>query len=71
MPIAAGSTPGNRKRENEIKKGGRVFTYKDTAIIRPNSDTPYSFAGLALRAEPAGGTSRRRHLESPCLGFMS
>jgi hypothetical protein len=29
-----------------------VFTYKDTAVVTPNSDTPYSFAGLDLRAEP-------------------
>lgn len=29
-----------------------VFTYKDTAVITPNSDTPYSFAFVDLRAEP-------------------
>jgi hypothetical protein len=29
-----------------------VFTYKDTAVVTPNSDTPYSFVGLDLRAEP-------------------
>jgi len=29
---------------NEIKNEARVFTYKDTAIVTPNSDTPYSFA---------------------------
>jgi hypothetical protein len=37
---------------NEIKNEHNVFTYKDTAIISPNSDTPYSFAWLDLRAEP-------------------
>jgi hypothetical protein len=31
----------------------RVFTPADTAFVTPNSDTPYSFAGLDLRAEPA------------------
>jgi hypothetical protein len=31
----------------------RVFTPEDTAFVTPNSDTPYSFAGLDLRAEPA------------------
>jgi hypothetical protein len=30
----------------------RVFTYKDTAVITPNSDTPYSFVCMDLRAEP-------------------
>jgi hypothetical protein len=30
----------------------RVFTYEDTAVIVPNSDTPYSFICLDLRAEP-------------------
>jgi hypothetical protein len=30
----------------------RVFTPKDTAIITPNSDTPYSFVYVDLRAEP-------------------
>jgi hypothetical protein len=27
---------------NQIKNEARVFTYKDTAIVTPNSDTPYS-----------------------------
>jgi hypothetical protein len=30
----------------------RVFTPKDTAVITPNSDTPYSMAAIDLRAEP-------------------
>ena len=37
---------------NQIKNEARVFTYKDTAIVTPNSDTPYSFAWLDVRAEP-------------------
>ncbi|KHK03254.1 putative exported protein [Desulfovibrio sp. TomC] len=37
---------------NHIKNEARVFTYKDTAIITPNSDTPYSLLWLDLRAEP-------------------
>ena len=37
---------------NEIRNEPRVYTYKDTAIITPNSDTPYSFVWMDLRAEP-------------------
>jgi hypothetical protein len=37
---------------NEIKNEARVFTYKDTAIVTPNSDTPYSLLWMDLRAEP-------------------
>lgn len=37
---------------NQIMSEARVFTYKDTAVITPNSDTPYSFMGMDLRAEP-------------------
>ena len=37
---------------NAINNQHRVFTYEDTAIPTPNSDTPYSMAWLDLRAEP-------------------
>jgi hypothetical protein len=37
---------------NDIYNMHRVTTYEDTAIITPNSDTPYSFIWLDLRAEP-------------------
>ena len=37
---------------NQIKNEARVYTYKDTAVITPNSDTPYSLLWLDLRAEP-------------------
>jgi hypothetical protein len=37
---------------NHICNIPRVYTPADTAIQTPNSDTPYSFAGLDLRAEP-------------------
>jgi hypothetical protein len=37
---------------NQIFNEARVFTYKDTAIITPNSDTPYSLLWMDLRAEP-------------------
>ena len=37
---------------NQIKNEARVYTYKDTAIVTPNSDTPYSLLFMDLRAEP-------------------
>jgi hypothetical protein len=37
---------------NHIKNQTSVFTYEDTAVITPNSDTPYSNVWLDLRAEP-------------------
>jgi hypothetical protein len=37
---------------NTIVNEARVFTYKDTSVITPNSDTPYSLLWLDLRAEP-------------------
>jgi hypothetical protein len=37
---------------NQIKNEARVFTYEDTAVVTPNSDTPYSILWMDLRAEP-------------------
>ncbi len=37
---------------NQIISDARVFTPKDTAIVTPNSDTPYSLLQMDLRAEP-------------------
>lgn len=37
---------------NRIYNTARVFTPKDTAVITPNSDTPYSMLCVDLRAEP-------------------
>lgn len=37
---------------NSVSSTARVYTPADKAIITPNSDTPYSFATLDLRAEP-------------------
>ena len=37
---------------NEINNQHRVATYEDTAVVTPNSDTPYSTLWLDLRAEP-------------------
>lgn len=37
---------------NQIINTARVFTPADVAVQTPNSDTPYSFIGADLRAEP-------------------
>jgi hypothetical protein len=37
---------------NQINNEARVFTYEDTAVVTPNSDTPYSVLWTDLRAEP-------------------
>ncbi|MCK1721967.1 DUF1254 domain-containing protein [Bradyrhizobium sp. 141] len=37
---------------NHLKNEASVYTYKDTAIVTPNSDTPYSMGWMDLRAEP-------------------
>src|ERR1700734_969000 len=46
------SDPSYKAPLNQIWNAPNVFTYKDTAIVTPNSDTPYSFIGMDLRAEP-------------------
>lgn len=37
---------------NQIKNESQVYTWKDTAIVTPNSDTPYSWLWMDLRTEP-------------------
>ncbi|HEY1784362.1 MAG TPA: DUF1254 domain-containing protein [Pirellulales bacterium] len=37
---------------NHVLSTAQVFTPKDTAIVTPNSDTPYSMVQADLRAEP-------------------
>lgn len=37
---------------NQLYNEARVFTWQDTSVPTPNSDTPYSLAWLDLRAEP-------------------
>src|SRR5258708_37046159 len=51
MPSIA-SPDSSRRRLINSRTEPNVFTYKDTAIVTPNSDTPYSFVWMDLRAEP-------------------
>lgn len=37
---------------NQLYNTARVFTPQDTAVVTPNSDTPYSFFCADLRSEP-------------------
>lgn len=37
---------------NTIYNEHRTFTYRDTSVVTPNADTPYSLGYLDLRAEP-------------------
>lgn len=37
---------------NQIANESRVFTPKDTSVVTPNSDTPYSVLMMDLRTEP-------------------
>lgn len=44
--------PEYRGPPNTVANFARVFTPADKAFVTPNSDTPYSFIALDLRAEP-------------------
>ena len=46
------SSPEYKAPWNTLYNTARVYTPADTAIQTPNSDTPYSFIGMDLRAEP-------------------
>ncbi len=37
---------------NQVSNARDTFTYKDTAVVTPNADTPYSMVWMDLRAEP-------------------
>ena len=51
--FAVDKTSGQYKAPfNVLSNEASVFTYKDTAVVTPNSDTPYSFVLMDLRAEP-------------------
>jgi hypothetical protein len=46
------SGPEYKAPPNQLYNTARVYTPKDTAIVTPNSDTPYSFVAMDLRTEP-------------------
>lgn len=46
------TSPEFKTTWNEIVSAANVFTPEDKAVQTPNSDTPYSFLGADLRAEP-------------------
>ncbi len=46
------SSPSYKAPFNQIKNIARVYTPDDTTMQTPNSDTPYGYGGLDLRAEP-------------------
>ncbi len=46
------ASPEYKAPINQLYNTARVYTPKDTAIVTPNSDTPYSFVAMDLRAEP-------------------
>src|SRR5262245_22007282 len=46
------SSPEFKAPWNQLTNIPRVYTPADKAVQTPNSDTPYSFVGLDLRAEP-------------------
>jgi hypothetical protein len=46
------ASPEYKTAPNRLYNTARVYTPKDTAVVTPNSDTPYSFVAMDLRAEP-------------------
>ena len=46
------SSPEYKTTVNQLYNTARVYTPHDTAVVTPNSDTPYSFIAMDLRAEP-------------------
>jgi hypothetical protein len=46
------SSPEYKTPINQLYNTARVYTPEDTAVVTPNSDTPYSFVAMDLRAEP-------------------
>jgi hypothetical protein len=53
------SASGYKAPLNTLYNAANVHTPADKTIVMPNSDTPYSFVGLDLRAEPSIGDDSR------------
>ncbi|MCB1733526.1 MAG: DUF1254 domain-containing protein, partial [Halieaceae bacterium] len=45
-------SPNYKAPINQLFNEARTFTSADTGVVTPNSDTPYSFDWMDLRAEP-------------------
>jgi hypothetical protein len=45
-------SPAYKAPFNQLYNTARVYTPADTTVVTPNSDTPYSFVCMDLRAEP-------------------
>jgi len=60
---------------NQLHNMARIFTPKDTAVVTPNSDTPYSFFCADLRAEPVVFTvpqvERGRYFSVQLIAFYT
>jgi len=46
------ASPEYKTPLNQLYNTARVYTPQDKAVVTPNSDTPYSFVAMDLRAEP-------------------
>jgi hypothetical protein len=53
------SSPEFKAPWNQIVNNARVYTPDDKAIQTPNSDTPYSYVGVDLRAESRRAATTR------------
>jgi hypothetical protein len=66
---------GNYKAPfNQINNEARVYTYKDTSVPTPNSDTPYSILFMDSRAEPLAQPSaqvRQDNDMAPCTNRLA
>jgi hypothetical protein len=62
------SGPEFKAEPNHLYNTARVYTPQDTAIVTPNSDTPYSFVAMTFApSRLSAAILRLRNLDtSPC-----